>query len=374
MAATTKGRTAAGKPRAKTKSSATRPKGGAGAAGRGRAGGGRAGGRAGGYPSPGRAVRCLPAVRPCDGGGPGLFSTRLESHQVDILALALIAIGIFLGGVAYAHWNGGALGDGAVDAVRYLFGVLGYAVPAALAVCGALILLRELRPPGRPLRTGALCLTIALTLALAAGTLGIGPGPADPHAFWHADVMQARGGIIGQAEYWVSGASDLSPGRRHPRGVPGDRGRDPDQRRRAGRDRAGDRRGRARNRPGDPPLRRRPDRRAVTSSGHGGGPGRVRRRRARLGDPASFVDPFAADGRSTTSQGRCCRPSRRPPSSSSGPTAPPSRQLTMEIRSLIRSCRSCRSRTISTTRRLRRRLTSRSGRRPGLDGRSTRPS
>jgi S-DNA-T family DNA segregation ATPase FtsK/SpoIIIE len=137
------------------------------------------------------------------GGGRGWFSPRLESHQVDILALALIAIGIFLGGVAYAHWNGGALGNGAVDAVRYLFGVLGYAVPAALAVCGALILLRELRPPGRPLRTGTLCLTVALTLALAAGTLGIGPGPADPHVFWHADVMQARGGVIGQAEYWL---------------------------------------------------------------------------------------------------------------------------------------------------------------------------
>jgi DNA segregation ATPase FtsK/SpoIIIE, S-DNA-T family len=201
MAATTKGRTAAGRgggSQSKTKSNTTRPKRGAGAP----TGRGPAGGRA----VKSRARRSLWASRPTlRRGGPGWFSTRLESHHVDILALALIAIGIFLGGVAYAHWNGGALGDGAVDVVRYLFGVLGYAIPAALAVCGALILLRELRPPGRPLRTGALCLTIALTLALAAGTLGIGPGPADPHVFWHADLMQARGGIIGQAEYWLSG-------------------------------------------------------------------------------------------------------------------------------------------------------------------------
>jgi S-DNA-T family DNA segregation ATPase FtsK/SpoIIIE len=206
MAATTKGRTAAGRAggsQSKTKSKATRPKGGSSTpTGRGAAGG-RTGGRGGRVPKS-RARRSLLASRPTlRRGGPGLFSTRLESHQVDILALALIAIGIFLGGVAYAHWNGGALGNGAVDTVRYLFGALGYAVPAALAVCGALILLRELRPPGRPLRTGALCLTIALTLALAAGTLGIGPGPADPHTFWHANVMQARGGIIGQAEYWL---------------------------------------------------------------------------------------------------------------------------------------------------------------------------
>jgi DNA segregation ATPase FtsK/SpoIIIE, S-DNA-T family len=193
MAATTKGRTAAGRAggsQSKTKNRATRPKAGAAApAGRGSA------------PKT-RARRSLLASRPTlRRGAPGLFSTRLESHQVDIVALALIAIGIFLGGVAYAHWNGGALGNGAIDAVRYLFGALGYAVPAALAVCGALILLRELRPPGRPLRTGALCLTIAVTLALAAGTLGIGPGPADPHVFWHANVMQARGGIVGEAEY-----------------------------------------------------------------------------------------------------------------------------------------------------------------------------
>ncbi len=68
------------------------------------------------------------------------------------------------------------------------------------------MLLRELRdsyPPTRPLRAGALCLTIALTLALAAGTLGVGPGPASSHVFWHAGQMQARGGVIGEAEYWL---------------------------------------------------------------------------------------------------------------------------------------------------------------------------
>jgi DNA segregation ATPase FtsK/SpoIIIE, S-DNA-T family len=194
MAATTKGRTAAGRAggsKSNTKRSASRPKGGA-------------AGRTGRKPAPKpRARRSLLASRPARWTGRGMLAPRLESHQVDILALALIAIGIFLGGVAYAHWNGGALGNGAVTAVRYLLGALGYAVPAALAVSGALILLRELHAPGRPLRAGALCLTIALTLALAAGTLGIGPGPAGSHEFWHAGVIEARGGIVGQLEYWV---------------------------------------------------------------------------------------------------------------------------------------------------------------------------
>ncbi|MGP0047668.1 MAG: DNA translocase FtsK, partial [Solirubrobacteraceae bacterium] len=131
-------------------------------------------------------------------------SIRLEPHHIDILALALIAVGIFLGGVAYAHWAGGALGDGGVTALRFALGALGYAVPAALVAAGGLILIRELRPPARPLRTGAICLLAAVTLALAAGTLGIGPGPVPASEFWRAASFQSRGGVVGQAELWVT--------------------------------------------------------------------------------------------------------------------------------------------------------------------------
>jgi len=133
-----------------------------------------------------------------------LRSPQLESHHVDVIALALIAVGIFLAGVAYLHWSGGTLGDGAVKAARFLFGELGYAVPIALVLSGALLLMRELRPPTRPMRTGAVCLTAALTLALAAGTLGLGPGVAHGHAYWRPVAFEARGGVIGQAELWVA--------------------------------------------------------------------------------------------------------------------------------------------------------------------------
>ncbi len=182
------------------------------ATGRGPAAGGLA---AGGGPKP-RARRSLLASRPtCAAGGRGMFSTRLESHQVDILALALIAIGIFLGGVAYAHWNGGALGDGAVTAIRYLFGALGYAVPAALAVCGALILLRELRPPATAPARGR-AVPDARDDAGAGGRARSGSGPdlPTPHVFWHADVIAGprrhprTGRVLGLL------ASDLPPGRR----------------------------------------------------------------------------------------------------------------------------------------------------------------
>jgi S-DNA-T family DNA segregation ATPase FtsK/SpoIIIE len=85
-----------------------------------------------------------------------------------------------------------------------VFGVIGYAVPAVLIAAGSLVLMRELRAPARPLRAGVLCLTAALTLALAAGTLGIGPGPTPAHVFWHPHAFEARGGVIGQAELWIA--------------------------------------------------------------------------------------------------------------------------------------------------------------------------
>ena len=149
-------------------------------------------------PPPSRARRSLLVTRP------KLPSLALEPHHVDIVALALIAVGIFLGGIAYVHWSGGTLGDGSVRAARFLFGALGYAVPVVLVGAGGLILIRELRPPAPPLRTGLLCLVAALTLALAAGTLGLGPGEVPARAFWRAASFETRGGVLGQAELWVS--------------------------------------------------------------------------------------------------------------------------------------------------------------------------
>jgi S-DNA-T family DNA segregation ATPase FtsK/SpoIIIE len=147
-----------------------------------------------------RARRSLLASRP------SLDSLRvdLQPHHVDIIGLAMVAVGIFLAGVAYLGWSGGTLGNGAIHAIRFVFGRLGYVVPAALVLGGALVLLRELRAPGRPMRTGVFCLVAAITLALAAGTLGVGPGRAPSGEAWHPVAFEARGGILGQGEFWVT--------------------------------------------------------------------------------------------------------------------------------------------------------------------------
>jgi S-DNA-T family DNA segregation ATPase FtsK/SpoIIIE len=128
----------------------------------------------------------------------------LEPHHVDIFGLALIAAGIFLGCVAYLHWTGGPLGSGAISAARLVLGAVGYAIPVALVATGALVLIREVRAPARPIRTGAICLTASATLALAAGTLGVGPGAASHATFWHSHSIQARGGALGQGELWLA--------------------------------------------------------------------------------------------------------------------------------------------------------------------------
>jgi S-DNA-T family DNA segregation ATPase FtsK/SpoIIIE len=149
-------------------------------------------------PPPKRAQRSLFASRPA------LPSLQLAPHQVDIIGLGLLAIGAFLAAVGYFHIAGGTLGNGAVKSMRFVFGVLGYGLPVALMIAGGLILMRELRPPVRPMRTGVICLTAALTLAWAAGTLGIGPGAAHAHELWHASSFEARGGIIGAGEFWIT--------------------------------------------------------------------------------------------------------------------------------------------------------------------------
>jgi DNA segregation ATPase FtsK/SpoIIIE, S-DNA-T family len=148
---------------------------------------------------PARAKRSLLASMPSF-----RRALELEPHELDLIALALIAAGVFLAGVGWLDWAGGTLGEGAIDAAKFVFGQLGYVIPAVLVTGGLLILFREVRPPGRPLRTGTICMVAAITLILAAGTLGIGPGQAH-HDLWRAATLEPRGGIVGAAEFWAAG-------------------------------------------------------------------------------------------------------------------------------------------------------------------------
>ena len=121
---------------------------------------------------------------------------------------------------AHGGWDGGGVGHGLATALGFSIGRARWIAPPALLLIGAVLLLRAAFPELRPLRAGALCLFAAVVLALADGTLGISPGPAQavtegavhagPHAHaggasqWSPAYMEARGGIAGQALWWVT--------------------------------------------------------------------------------------------------------------------------------------------------------------------------
>ncbi|HEY7835896.1 MAG TPA: hypothetical protein VIB59_00435, partial [Solirubrobacteraceae bacterium] len=130
----------------------------------------------------------------------------LDQRQRDVLGLALAALGIFIGFVLYGGGHGGRAGRWLVVAFGWAVGGARELAPVALVLGGGILLLRPVLPAVRPLRTGAICLFAAITLALAAGTLGVSSGPAAAHAArdagsWSSAHLQTHGGVVGEALY-----------------------------------------------------------------------------------------------------------------------------------------------------------------------------
>src|SRR3954468_7220872 len=127
---------------------------------------------------------------------------RLEQRHFDAIGLGLVAAAIFFPFVFYRGWDGGQAGDGAVQGLRILIGAVHYLVPVALMAAGAILVLRPVLPAVRPFKAGAVCLFAALTLGLAAGTLGLGPGGGPPA--WEPAWLKPRGGAVGEGLYWLT--------------------------------------------------------------------------------------------------------------------------------------------------------------------------
>jgi DNA segregation ATPase FtsK/SpoIIIE, S-DNA-T family len=135
----------------------------------------------------------------------------LTQSQRDVLGLGLVAVGVFMAFVLYGpggpSTSGGRVGHATAVALGWCVGEARVLAPVALVVGGGALLLAQLMPTRRPLRTGGLCLFAAVTLALAAGTLGVsggtpahGPAPEE----WRSAFLQTHGGILGQALYWAA--------------------------------------------------------------------------------------------------------------------------------------------------------------------------
>ena len=135
----------------------------------------------------------------------------LTQNQRDVLGLGLVALGVFMAFVLYGFGGppdpGGHVGHGLAVALGWCVGEARVLAPIALIVGGGALLLDQLIPTRRPLRTGGLCVFSAVTLALAAGTLGVSDGTAaegPSSTQWRSDFLQSHGGILGQTLYWVA--------------------------------------------------------------------------------------------------------------------------------------------------------------------------
>ncbi|HTQ67271.1 MAG TPA: DNA translocase FtsK [Solirubrobacteraceae bacterium] len=117
----------------------------------------------------------------------------------EVLALALLACGLYLVFVIYGGWNGGSAGHGLTVALGWILGRARIFAPLALVAAGVTLLLGPALGLQRPLRGGAICLFAAVTLALAAGTLGITSGGGPSTQAWTSAHMQSHGGIVGEA-------------------------------------------------------------------------------------------------------------------------------------------------------------------------------
>jgi S-DNA-T family DNA segregation ATPase FtsK/SpoIIIE len=128
---------------------------------------------------------------------------ELDQRQRDVIGLALVAVGIFMAFVLWGHWNGGGAGHGLAVGLGWTVGKARVLAPIALIGGGAAMLLRPVWPALRPLRTGAICLSGSIVLALAAGTLGVSSdGAAEERgASWTSAFLQAHGGVAGEALY-----------------------------------------------------------------------------------------------------------------------------------------------------------------------------
>jgi DNA segregation ATPase FtsK/SpoIIIE, S-DNA-T family len=129
---------------------------------------------------------------------------HLEQRQWDVIGLGLVAFAAFFACVFYFDWAGGEVGEAMAEGILFLFGGAGYLAPVALFVAGAAIVIRPMLPAVHPLKTGAVCLAAALTLGLAAGSLGLGPGDTPRDGFFDAEYLRHHGGLVGESLFWAS--------------------------------------------------------------------------------------------------------------------------------------------------------------------------
>ncbi len=128
---------------------------------------------------------------------------RLEQRHLDLIGLALVAVGVYLGCVLYLGWDGGRVGEVAADGLAYAVGAAAAIVPVAFVLGGIALMLRPFMPSPGAVNAGVVCVIAALLLACAAQTAGLGPD-GTRHGYFEPDFFNEHGGALGEVLYWAT--------------------------------------------------------------------------------------------------------------------------------------------------------------------------
>jgi DNA segregation ATPase FtsK/SpoIIIE, S-DNA-T family len=87
-------------------------------------------------------------------------------HHPELWGLALLVVGLFLGSVVYAGWDGGPVGENTADGARALLGAAAYLAPVSLIAVGGLMVARSALIDFRPFRVGLAVLIVGVLVTL----------------------------------------------------------------------------------------------------------------------------------------------------------------------------------------------------------------
>jgi S-DNA-T family DNA segregation ATPase FtsK/SpoIIIE len=128
----------------------------------------------------------------------------LEQRHLDVIGLAVIAAATYLAFVLYLDWDGGRVGGWLAEGLEHAFGRIAYVVPLALAAWGVSLLARPMIEAPSALNAGGILVLLALLLAFAAETAGLGPDRPNRHELFESKFMVEHGGAVGEGLYWAA--------------------------------------------------------------------------------------------------------------------------------------------------------------------------
>ena len=128
----------------------------------------------------------------------------LEQRHFDLIGLIMVAAGVYCAFVLYLEWDGGRVGSWMETALEYTVGRVEYVVPLMVFGLGLALIARPMIRAPRALNVGAILVLLALLLAFAAGTLGLGPDRPVRDGYFEPRFYTTHGGAVGEALYWAS--------------------------------------------------------------------------------------------------------------------------------------------------------------------------